>query len=303
MTAAGGRIATVGVVGLGTMGLPVATRLIEAGHAVHGCDPALDRRAALEALGAGAVARPCDLPADCGTYLLLLPDPPITLDAVAGEDGLLAGGIGAGDVVVNLGTIGPDAIAALGDLLAPTGVDLLDCPMGKSSQDAARGTLSLMVAGAPELAEELRPLLASLGSEITYCGELGLASTVKIVNNVVSAATLAVVAEGLALGARAGLSLDVMVEVLSHTGADSAHLRRTFGERVRSRDFAPGFSVDLAAKDLAIGVDLGARRDVLLPLTEAVLARYTAAQAAGFGGEDWGSLAKLAERDAGAELH
>jgi 4-hydroxybutyrate dehydrogenase/sulfolactaldehyde 3-reductase len=248
------------------------------------------------------VARPCDLPAECRTYLLLLPDPPVTLDAVSGPDGLLAGGLGAGDVVANLGTIGPDAITDLGGRLDPAGVDLLDCPMGKSSHDAARGTLSLMVAGPPALAEELQPLLATLATEITYCGDLGLASTVKIVNNLVSAATLAVVAEGLALGARAGLSLDVMVEVLSHTGADSAHLRRTFGERVRARDFAPGFSVDLAAKDLAIGVDIAARRDVPLPLVEAVLGRYAAAQAAGLGGDDWGSLAKLAERDAGAEL-
>jgi 3-hydroxyisobutyrate dehydrogenase-like beta-hydroxyacid dehydrogenase len=159
-----------------------------------------------------------------------------------------------------------------------------------------------MTAGPPALAEELGPMLSELASDITYCGELGLASTVKIVNNLVSGTTLAVVAEGLALGARAGLSLDVMIEVLSHTGADGAHLRRTFGERVRARDFAPGFSVDLAAKDLAIGVEIAARRDVPLPMVEQALRRYAAAQEAGLGGEDWGSLAKLAERDAGAEL-
>jgi 3-hydroxyisobutyrate dehydrogenase-like beta-hydroxyacid dehydrogenase len=297
MTAAD-RTGVVGVVGLGAMGAPIARRLAASGRTVLGCDPDPERRAAFES----AVARPRELPAECTTYLLLLPDPPITLGAVFGEDGLAAGDLRAGDVVVNLGTIGPDAMVELGERLAAEGVDVLDAPMGKSSHDAERGTMSLMTAGPPALAEELGPMLSELASDITYCGELGLASTVKIVNNLVSGTTLAVVAEGLALGARAGLSLDVMIEVLSHTGADGAHLRRTFGERVRARDFAPGFSVDLAAKDLAIGVEIAARRDVPLPLVEQALRRYAAAQEAGLGGEDWGSLAKLAECDVGAEL-
>ncbi len=284
----------VAVVGLGTMGLPVAQRLIGAGYEVHGCDPQPARRSALEQAGGTACAQPSDLPAACAVYLLLLPDGAVTLE-VAG--GLAAGGLAAGDAVVNLGTIGPDAIVTLAERLE--GQRVLDAPMGKSSHDAARGTLALMVAGDRKLADELQPVLSCFASEITFCGELGMASAVKVVNNLVSASILAVVAEGLALGERAGLSLDLMVDVLSQTGADSWHLRHTFGERVRAGDFTAGFSVDLAAKDLGIGLDLAADRGVPMPMIAEALRRYAAAQAAGLGGEDWGTLAKLAGRDPG----
>ena len=293
---AGAGARPVGVVGLGAMGLPVAGRLAAAGYGVHGCDPDPTRRAALEQIGGSAYERASELPASCGTYLTLLPDGAITLDAVAG---LAEGGLAAGDVVINLGTIGPDAIAALAAELEPRGVRVLDAPMGTSSQDAERGTLALMTAGDRGLADELHPLLSCFASEITYCGELGMASAVKIVNNLVSASILAVVAEGVALGTRAGLSLDLMVDVLSRTGADSWHLRHTFGERVRAGDFAPGFSIDLSAKDLRIGLGLAGERNVPTPMIEEALKRYVAAQDAGLGGEDWGSLAKLADRDAG----
>ena len=298
MTAAD-RTGVVGVVGLGAMGAPIARRLAASGRTVHGCDPDPDRRAAFES----AVARPRELPAECTTYLLLLPDPPITLGAVFGEDGLAAGDLRAGDLVVNLGTIGPDAMVELGERLAAEGVDVLDAPMGKSSHDAERGTMSLMTAGPPALAEELGPMLSALGSDITYCGELGLASTVKIVNNLVSGTTLAVVAEGLALGARAGLSLDVMIEVLSHTGADGARLRRTFGERVaRARLRARLLGGPSPPRTSRSGWRSPLAATCRCPWWSRRCGASAAAQEAGLGGEDWGSLAKLAERDAGAEL-
>jgi 3-hydroxyisobutyrate dehydrogenase-like beta-hydroxyacid dehydrogenase len=276
-------MSVIGVVGLGTMGLPIARRLLAAGHEVHGCDPSAERRAALD----HAVSSADELPAVCEVFLLVLPTGAITL-AAAEELPL-----GSGDAVVNLGTIGPDAVLALEAALSGNGVRVLDAPMGKSSHDAERGTLALMVAGEQGLADELEPLLRCFASEITFCGELGMASAVKIVNNLISAAILAVVAEGVSLGERAGLSLETIVEVLSKTGADSWHLRHTFGERVAAGDFQAGFSVDLAAKDLGIGLDLAARRQVPLPLIGAALQRYVAAQAEGLGGEDWGALAKL----------
>lgn len=291
----------VGIVGLGTMGLPIAGRLVASGVTVHGFDVRQERLDELAAAGGHPIGRLAEFPAGCGVFFLLLPNPVITNAAVF-EEGGLAAALQENDVVVNLGTVGPDAVVGLGEGLRGRGVRVLDAPMGKSSREAAEGTLSLMVAGEEETFEELRHLFEHIAGDITFCGELGVASTVKIVNNLVSGAILAAVSEGLMLGAKAGASLDLMVEVLSGTGADSYHLRNTFGRRVANREFEPGFSLDLETKDMGIGLDMAAKRRMPMPTIAQAHQRFVAGQAAGLGDQDWGALVKLAERDAGTEL-
>lgn len=242
-----------------------------------------------------------ELPAECTVYLLLMANPAITNAVVFGDNGLVES-LSEGDVLVNLGTIGPDAVIELGKSLEPHGVKVLDSPMGKSSDAAAEGTLSLMVAGEEETYQTLRPLLDRLATDITYCGELGVASTIKIVNNLVSGAILQAVAEGLVLGAKAGAELEMMVEALSKTGADSWHLRNTIAKRVSKRDFKAGFSVDLATKDIKIGMDMASKRQVPLHVIGQTHQCFVEAQAAELGSEDWGALVKVAEEEAGAQL-
>lgn len=291
----------IGVIGLGTMGLPIARRLVESGYKVHGCDLQVQQREALSSVGGFSAEHASELPEECSVYLLLMANPDITNEVVFGEDGLVDN-LSEGDVIVNLGTIGPDAVIELGESLQPVGVQLLDAPMGKSSREAAEGTLSLMVSGEEETYHALRPLLERLATDITFCGDLGVASTIKIVNNLVSTAIVEVVAEGLVLGAKAGAPLELMVEVLSNSGADSWHLRNTFARRVAQRDFKAGFSVDLATKDMKIGLDMASKRIMPLPVIGQAHQRYVEAQAAELGSEDWGALAKLTERDAGVQL-
>ena len=292
---------SVGVVGLGTMGMPIATRLVEGGLNVYGYDLQAEKLDPFVSAGGSPVERLSKFPEECEIFFLLLPNAEITDTAVFGEEGL-AEALGEGDVVVNLGTIGPDAVVSLGESLRDKGVQVLDAPMGKSSKEAAEGTLSLMVAGEEQTYEKLRPLLGRIATDITFCGELGVASTIKIVNNLVSGGILAAVAEGLVLGAKAGAPLDLMVKVLSGTGADCYHVRNTLGQRVAERDFEPGFSIDLETKDIKIGLDMASERRMPLPIIGQTHQRFVEGQAAGLGSEDWGAIVKLAERDAGVEL-
>lgn len=291
----------IGIVGLGMMGMPIATRLAENGPKVYGYDVQAERLDSFASSGGNPVERLSGFPEECNVFFLLLPNPEITNAAVFGEDGL-AGSLKEGDVVVNLGTIGPDAVIALGRSLEPKGIKVVDAPMGKSSKEAAEGTISLMVAGEERTCEELRPIFERIASDITFCGDLGVASTVKIINNLVSGAILEAVAEGLVLGAKAGASLDLMVQVLSSAGADCYHLRNTFGQRVAQRNFEPGFSIDLETKDLKIGLDMASKRQIPLPVLGQAYQRYVEGQAAGLGSEDWGALVKLSEKTAGVEL-
>jgi 2-hydroxymethylglutarate dehydrogenase len=281
--------------------MPIATRLIKIELTVYGCDLQAERRESLASAGGFPVEQPSKFPKECKIFLLLLPNPAITTEAVFGDTGLIST-LKEEDTVVSLGTIGPDAIIGLEGSLRPEGVHVLDAPMGKSSKEAGEGTLSLMVSGAEEIFYSVRPLLDRIASDITFCGDVGVASTIKIINNLVSGAILEVVAEGLVLGAKAGAPLALMVEVLSRTGADSYHLRNTFGQRVAKRDFKPGFSIDLETKDLKIGLDMAAKRQMPLPVIGQAFQRYVEGQAAGLGPEDWGALVKLAEMDAGVEL-
>ena len=291
----------IGVVGLGAMGLPIASRLVDSGYTVHGCDLQAERRELLSSAGGSAVEYASELPAECSVYLLLMATPELTNEVVFGDNGLV-NSLSEGDVVVNLGTIGPDAVIELGRSLEPMGVQVLDSPMGKSSDAAAEGTLSLMIAGEKETYQALEPLFERMATDITFCGELGVASTIKVVNNLVSGAILQAVAEGLVLGVKAGASLELMVEVLSSSGANSWHLRNTFAQRVAKRDFKAGFSVDLATKDIKIGMDMASKRQVPLPVIGQTHQCFVGAQAADLGSEDWGALVKVAEREAGAQL-
>lgn len=283
------------------MGTPIATRLVDGGYKVYGYDLQPERLESLASAGGSPVKRLSGFPEECETYFLLLPNPQITEAAVFGEEGL-AEALKEGDVLVNLGTIGPDAVINLGRSLESKGVHVLDAPMGKSSKEAAEGTLSLMVAGEEQTYIGLRPLFEHIASDITFCGDLGVASTVKIVNNLVSGAILEAVAEGLVLGAKAGASLDLMVKVLSSAGADCYHLRNTFGQRVAKRNFEPGFSIDLETKDLKIGLDMASKRQMPLPVLGQAYQRYVEGQSSGLGSEDWGALVKLSEKAAGVEL-
>lgn len=292
---------SVGVVGLGAMGMPIATRLAKNNLKVYGHDIQAERLESFASIGGSPVEHPSEFPSACTVFFLLLPNPEITEAAVFGENGL-AEALKEGDFVVNLGTIGPDAVIELGNSLQPKGVRLLDAPMGKSSKEAAEGTLSLMVGGEEGTFRTLRPLFENIATDITFCGELGVASTVKIINNLVSGAIIEAVAEGLVLGARAGASLELMVRVLSNAGADCYHLRNTFGQRIAKRDFEPGFSIDLETKDLKIGLEMASKRKMPLPIISQTFQRYVEGQAAGLGSEDWGALVKLSEKNAGLEL-
>jgi 3-hydroxyisobutyrate dehydrogenase-like beta-hydroxyacid dehydrogenase len=290
---------SVAVIGLGAMGLPIAINLIKAGYTVYGCDLSASRRDLLVNEGAHVVTNPAELPSTCSIFLLLLPNPAITETALFGPEGLAHGVLSTGDVVLNLGTIGPDSVLMAAERLREMDVDVLDVPMGKSSADASDGTLSLMVSGDDLVIAGVVPILEAIATEITYCGALGVASTLKLVNNLVSATIVDVVAQGFALGTAAGASVDLIIKVMASTGADNWHLRNTFARKVVRRDFTAGASIDVVAKDMKLGLDMAARKAVPLPTLAVAYQHYIAAQAAGYGPDDWGSLAKIAERDAG----
>ena len=276
----------IGFVGLGQMGGAMSRNLIKAGHALRVYD--LDPRAVAAVVEAGAEAAtsPAAAAKEAEVVFTMLPVGAVVEAACFGEHGI-AEGIAAGAVVVDMSTILPAETQRIGARLAEKGVAMVDAPVGRTSAHAVAGTSTFMVGGEPAAIERVRPLLMAMGEQVTVCGPLGAGATMKLVNNYISAVVNLATAEGLAMGQKAGLGLDVMAEVLSHTPAGRGHITTTWPQKALKDDPSPAFMLDLATKDLGLAVELAAALKV--PLATGAVSRqlYQVAQARGHGRDDW----------------
>jgi 2-hydroxy-3-oxopropionate reductase len=271
----------VGVIGLGIMGAPMARNLLAAGHAmtVHGRTRA--RVDALVEAGAAAAGSPAELAGQVEAVITMLPDTPDVEAVIAGPAGILAGAR-PGLLAIDMSTIAPDAARALAARAASHGVVLLDAPVSGGEQGAIAGTLSIMVGGEREGFERAAPVFAALGRQVTYMGGPGQGQMTKLVNQVVGATTLAAVAEGVLLAARAGLDPAAVVRALEG-GAAASWMLREQAPRMQRRDFTPGFMVRLQQKDLRLALAAANRLGVPLPVTALVQQLFAAVEARGGG--------------------
>jgi 3-hydroxyisobutyrate dehydrogenase-like beta-hydroxyacid dehydrogenase len=271
----------VGVVGTGIMGAPMARNLLRAGHAVtvHNRTPA--RAAPLVEAGAIVASSPAGVAAAVDAVVISVPDGPDVERVVTGPDGLLASAR-PGLLVIDTSTIAPRTARTLAERCAARDVDLLDAPVSGGEGGAVAGTLSIMVGGRREAFARAAPIFAAIGKTATYMGASGQGQTTKLVNQVVGAATLAAVAEGVALGARAGLEPAALVEAIGG-GAATSWMWTNLGPRMQRRDFAPGFMVKLQQKDLRLALAAAADVGAALPLTTLVHELLAAVEARGDG--------------------
>jgi len=277
----------VGVIGLGIMGAPMARNLLKAGHAVvvHGRTPA--RVQPFVDAGAASAPTPAALAAEVDAVVTCLPDTPDVEQVVLGPGGVLAGAR-PGLLAIDMSTIAPAAARAIGERATQAGVDFLDAPVSGGEVGAIAGTLSIMVGGAPAAVERARPIFAALGKQVTHMGPTGQGQMTKLVNQIVGATTLAAVAEGLTLAARAGLDPAAVVQAVGSGAATSWQLTN-LGPRMQRRDFAPGFMVRLQQKDLRLALAAAAGLGVPLPTTALVQQLFAALEAQG--GADSGTQA------------
>jgi 3-hydroxyisobutyrate dehydrogenase-like beta-hydroxyacid dehydrogenase len=287
---------TVGFLGLGRMGAPMASRLV--GHVdkllVHDISPpAVD---ALVAKGAEAAGSAAALGASCEIVFTSLPTPPIVRDAVAG---VIAGG--APRIVCDLSTSGPKLAQELHDTLAPRGVASFDAPVSGGIRGAELGSLAIMVGGPEALYEELRPILDRIGNPF-FMGETpGAGQVAKLANNLLSLAAIATTAEAMTLAIKAGLDPARMIEVLNAgTGANSA-TRDKWPRAVLPRTFDFGFSAALSLKDTRLALDEARAMGVPLPTAERLEMLLDRTLATYGDDADFTAMAKVVEADAGLD--
>jgi 4-hydroxybutyrate dehydrogenase/sulfolactaldehyde 3-reductase len=291
----------VGFIGLGLMGGPMAGNVLKKGFPLTVCDVVPERVDALVARGATAAATPRDVAAASDVVLTILPAS-ADVEAVVLGPGGVAEGARPGLALVEMSTIDPHVTKRVAAALAARGLRMLDAPVGRPSTFAESAELAFMVGGDAALLEEVRPVLLAMGNTIFHCGGTGMGATMKAVNNLLSITTLAVTGEALVLGAKAGLTADVMLEVFRRTAASNAHLHMTYPDKALKGDFSPMFMVDLAHKDLSVGLALGAAQQVPLPLGALAREMFTTARARGRGRLDWTAVITVLEDEAGVKV-
>jgi 3-hydroxyisobutyrate dehydrogenase len=276
---------TLAFCGLGVMGLPMATRLAAAGHQLRVWNRTPGRDADAVAAGAVAAATPAEAARDADAAITMLAGPESLEEVVFGPDGL-ATTLRPGAALIDMSTVGPDAIRALHERLAGR-VAVLDAPVTGSAPHAAAGTLRIMVGATPEEFARWRELLAPLGEPV-HVGPPGTGAALKLVVNSATAALTSLLGEALALADRLGVDQGVALDAL---GASPMGIivERT-REKIERGSYPPSFKLALAAKDLGLAAGLAAERGLELRLAQAARSRLQAADRDGLGELDFSAV-------------
>ncbi|WP_108663065.1 NAD(P)-dependent oxidoreductase [Acuticoccus kandeliae] len=287
---------TVGFVGLGVMGRHMARNLVKAGFTLLVHD--LNRAAVDDLVAAGA--RDAGSLAGIGAadiVILMLPDTGDVETVLFGEGGL-APSLRAGATLVDMSSISPVATRDFAARLGAAGVDMLDAPVSGGFQGAEQGTLSIMVGGAADALERVRPVLSAMGKTINHIGDSGAGQVCKACNQVAVAISIQAVAESLTLARKNGVDparvRDALLGGFAHSRALDLH-----GQRVLDHNYAAGFRVALQIKDLRIALETGAASNTPLPATALIRELYNTLAATGRANLDNSSLALLLQEMAG----
>lgn len=293
----------IGFVGLGAMGLPMATRLIAAGHDL-AVVPHVNRRPAeeLAALGAAVRDSAADLAGDRDVVITSVPDVPQVEETLFGERGLLAGAPRSGMLFIDMSTINPTSARANAARLQEAGIESLDAPVSGGPVRAADGTLTIMAGGSDEAFNRARPVLEHLGSNIIHTGDSGAGQAVKLVNQLMISIIMIANAEALTIGVKAGVPMQTMMDVIGTSSGSNYLLQSWIPKTLLAGKLDGGFALDLLMKDLTAAIRWAA--DMGLPTFGGSLAQqlYRLAQADGSGKLDYSAVAQLYERAAGVQL-
>ncbi|NJN32301.1 MAG: NAD(P)-dependent oxidoreductase [Synechococcales cyanobacterium RM1_1_8] len=287
----------VGLIGLGTMGAPMALNLLKAGHYVTVHNRRRDCEAAIAAAGAQRAESPEALAAHSEVILICVSDSPDVEAVVLGDRGVIHGAA-PGSIVVDLSTISPKVTRRIAAALAERQVQMLDGPVSGGSEGAQQGSLSIMVGGEAEVLARALPVLSALGQTITHVGPIGAGQVTKAINQVIIAGTYLGIAEGMALGMKAGLDMGQVVQAVGGGAAGSWGLNHRSGNMIANH-YPLGFRLRLHHKDLKIALEVAEELGVTLPIAAHVAQLEAGLIARGFGDEDLSAIARAVREPSG----
>jgi 2-hydroxy-3-oxopropionate reductase len=289
---------TVGFIGLGIMGKPMAENLIEAGYDLVVYNRTRAKAEELE--GAMVAGSPKEVAERSDLIITMLPDSPQVDEVLAGEDGVFEG-VEDGNLIVDMSTISPVVTEELSERARERGASMLDAPVSGGDVGAIDGTLSIMVGGSEEDFGRALPLFEVMGDTVIHVGPVGTGQVVKAANQIVVALTIEAVSEALVLGSRGGVAPEKILDVLGG-GLAGNKVMEVKREKLLDHSFDPGFKVELHHKDLGIALAAGREYGVTLPVTAVVDQMLQDLITNGRGDRDHSALLTLVEESSGHEI-
>ena len=289
----------IGFIGLGIMGQHMSANLLKAGYMVVAYDILPRNLEKIVALGAEAGKSAADVARRSDLVISMVPDSPDVEQVALGKDGIIAAAR-PGLIYIDMSSILPGVANKVAETLSARGVRCLDAPVSGGETGAQNATLSIMVGGAIELLEEIRPVLETLGKTITHCGGNGAGQTVKACNQIQVAMNFIGMAEAFVLGAKAGVDPAVILKVLSG-GYAQTRVMDVRGPRLIQGDFAPGFKSKFHLKDLNIILETARTLNVPLQAAPIAYALYQKLVEAGRGDLDHSAVITILEDMAGVQ--
>ncbi|MBV8170113.1 MAG: 3-hydroxyisobutyrate dehydrogenase [Alphaproteobacteria bacterium] len=281
----------VGFIGTGNMGLPMMRNVVAKGFAVTAYDthgPALD--AAVKA-GAARGASPAQIARDCEIVITILPSAANVEACYLGPDGILEGAASK-TLCIDMSTIDPGTAQRVADRLGEKQVRYIDAPVSGGTVKAADGTLAIMVGGPASDFESARPVLATMGTNLIHVGPAGAGAVAKLCNNLIAGVNMVAVSEAFRIGEAFGVDPQVLTQVIANSSGGTwvmQHAHPVPGivpTAASSRDYAPGFMVDLMTKDLGLAVNAAREGRVAVSVAGAALQVFRMASAHGLGRKD-----------------
>lgn len=280
----------VAFIGMGTMGAPMARNILQAGHEVTVHNRTRNREEPLAAAGASRAASPQAAAVAAEIVITCVSDTEDVEQVILGENGVIQGAA-PGTVVVDMSTISPAVTRQIAAALAENDISMVDAPVSGGSEGAQKGTLSIMMGGEPAAIARVSPVLQAMGSTLTHVGDIGAGQITKAINQIIVAGTYWSVAEGMALGMKAGLDMEKVVQAVGGGAAGSWGLTNRSGNMINN-DYPLGFRVRLHRKDLVIALEAARELGVTIPMAAYVEQIESGLMAQGFGDEDVSAIAR-----------
>jgi 2-hydroxy-3-oxopropionate reductase len=284
---------TVGFIGLGLMGRPMALNLIKAGFTLVVHSRSRGPVETLARAGARIAGSPAEIAREATVVITMVPDAPAVELVLAGPNGVFEG-VRPGAVLIDMSTISPAVARNLATRAAALGVTLLDAPVSGGEIGAVQGTLAIMVGGDAAAVERVRPILNAMGNpeRVIHIGESGAGQICKVCNQMAIGGTLAVVSELMALATKAGVDPAKVREALLG-GFAASRVLEVHGERILKRNFTPGFRAGLYDKDMGIVMETARSLQVPVPVSAVVAQLVGAMVATGRADDDYSGLARV----------
>ena len=277
-------MSSVGFLGLGKMGIHMASRILDAGHELTVWNRSADKAKALVERGASLAGTPAELAASCDIVVSILSNDDVVLDVYEGRDGLLNNSVD-GKLFVDMSTLRPGTVRELAQRVYSAGAGFIDAPVSGTVGPAKDGTLLIMCGGTDKDIEIARPIMDILGRQLIHAGPVGQGALMKLVVNLPLAVYWGSLAEALAMGSSGGLDLKQMLDTIQDSSAALAVLPLK-APNILGESAPVAFDISNMQKDLRSMLETGGDLGISMPTTEGVLSTYAAAAESGLGAHD-----------------